>query len=328
MSGMRRHIPFVVRPSGVPVNDVAVILPTNTYNAYNGWGGHSQYCSDLTGVRSLTFDRPSREHDVLPTGLVEHTLYSDVLLLQALSRNGIAHDCYDDVDLHTSGDWLAQYKVVILGSHPEYWTSTMRQHIVDYLAGGGHLVYTGGNGICEKIGYSSTLRTMLTRSSTGARVFFSQQGLPPSQVLGVNYRSSGWFTFAPYKVVSDHPVLAGTGLAVGDPFGATGYNGGASGWEMDGFIGAAGEAPASAVIATGTNPAGGAEMVMFDTPSGGFVFSASSITFNGGLASSGAMSRLLVNVINLGRTGPEPQPAQAVQKRVAPIAPQPERAVR
>ncbi|MBF9130247.1 hypothetical protein I0C86_14970 [Plantactinospora sp. S1510] len=113
------------------------------------------------------------------------------------------------------------------------------------------------------------------------------------------YRSTG--AFAPYTVVNKHPLLAGTGLSVGDQFGQSGYNGGASGWEVDSLLGLEGEATTSQVLARGTNPGGGASMVFLEKPNGGFVFSASSIAFNGALATDAVASTILRNVFTLAR---------------------------
>jgi hypothetical protein len=295
--GMRRYVPFIVKPAA-PSNPIAFIFPTNTYNAYNTYGNHSQYCSDLTGTRTLSLRRPSTEMNVEVTGNMEHTLYSDILLTRWMSKENISFDSYNDTDLHLTDDWT-KYDAVVLGSHPEYWSEAMRQHMVNYVAGGGRLIYTGGNGIYERVSFSTDLSQTNFRRSTGARDTFGGLGLPPSQLIGVNYTDDSWFTFAPYTVVNNHSLLADSGLSVGDQFGQTGYNGGASGWEVDTLLGMEGEATESQVIARGTNPGGGASMIFLGKPNGGFVFSAASITFNGALATDVAASTILRNVFTL-----------------------------
>jgi N,N-dimethylformamidase len=84
-------------------------------------------------------------------------------------------------------------------------------------------------------------------------------------------------------------------LKPGDTFGATGYNGGASGWEVDGLTGRPGEATGTHIIAQGANPGGGAVMALLPRPLGGFVFTSSSISFNGAL-SDPAISTIMSNV--------------------------------
>ncbi|WP_377505848.1 N,N-dimethylformamidase beta subunit family domain-containing protein [Micromonospora vulcania] len=297
--GMRRYVPFVVRPTA-PSNSIAFIFPTNTYHAYNTYGNHSQYCSDLTGTRTLSLHRPSTEMNVEATGYLEHTLYSDILLTRWMTSEKISFDSYNDTDLHLISDW-STYDAVVLGSHPEYWSEAMRQHMITYVASGGRLIYSGGNGVYERVSFSADRSQIDFRTSTGTRDTYEARGLPASQLLGVNYIEDSWFTFAPYTVAKMHPLLAGTGLSVGDQFGQSGYNGGASGWEVDSLLGLEGEATALQVIARGTNPGGGAAMVFLEKPNGGFVFSASSIAFNGALATDAVASTILRNVFTLAR---------------------------
>jgi N,N-dimethylformamidase len=59
-----------------------------------------------------------------------------------------------DEDLHDMGHFrasggsnrLSPYRVVVTGTHPEYWTNEMRVIVDDYVNQGGHLMYLGGNG--------------------------------------------------------------------------------------------------------------------------------------------------------------------------------------
>ncbi|WP_394614776.1 N,N-dimethylformamidase beta subunit family domain-containing protein [Lentzea sp. JNUCC 0626] len=292
--GLRRHIPFVVRPSA-PASKIAFLLPTNTYNAYNIWGGHNQYSEGEAGrQRQLTFMRPSSALFVDAPGRIDHLLYSDLFLLKWMEDNGLGYDAYIDGDLDADGTWLRQYKALVLGSHPEYWTDVMRQRVAEYLAGGGRLIYTGGNGLYERMSYANGT-TALHRAASGGRDEFHQLGKSESQILGVAL-TGAYMDFYPYEVVSDHPLLAGTGLRPGSQFGAYADNGAASGWEVDALNPAM-----SGVqhIARGTNPGGGADMVFWPKPNGGWVFSASSMSFNGALPHDAAIRRILRNVFDL-----------------------------
>ncbi|MEV4466453.1 N,N-dimethylformamidase beta subunit family domain-containing protein [Micromonospora echinofusca] len=294
--GLLRYVPFLVRPTR-PTNPIAVLLPTFTYNAYNSWGGHNQYCPDWTGRRPLSVRRPSTELNVDDPGIRDHTLFSDLLLTRWMSRQGLAFDVYEDADLHGSNGWLTRYRVLVLGSHPEYWSDTMRQRLVNFQAGGGRVIYPGGNGMYERVQVDSARTVVTYRRSDGRRDIYTELGLPASQLLGTNYTDAG--TYAPYQVLREHPLLAGTGLVAGSRFGRTGYNGAASGWETDGLRGLAGEASPAQVIARGENPGGGgATMVFLERPGGALVFSASSVSFVGALADDPAMSTLLRNVFD------------------------------
>jgi N,N-dimethylformamidase len=108
-------------------------------------------------------------------------------------------------------------------------------------------------------------------------------------------------TGAPYRVVdAAHWAFAGTGLADGDLFGQRSLHrrcpGGASGHETDKI------SPSSpgnvCLLAKGTNPDnGGADLVHFDTPSGGAVFSAGSICYPSALPVDDHVSRVTANVL-------------------------------
>ena len=116
-AGWTQHIPFVVRPSS-PTAAIAFLLPSNTYNAYNAWGGHDQYTGGQKGVqRTLSFHRPSDQNHLSPTGIINHTLYSDLLLLRWMTAQGIAYDCYDDGELELRPAWLSHYSALVLERH-------------------------------------------------------------------------------------------------------------------------------------------------------------------------------------------------------------------
>jgi hypothetical protein len=290
--GMLRHAPFVVKPT-TPTAQLAVLVPQLTHNAYNTWGGHSQYTWDEVYTnRYVTLQRPSSNFLPRPPGHIDARWFSDLLLLKWLRQKGFAYDCYQDVDLHESATWLGNYKAVVLGSHPEYWTTTMRTRLITYLAGGGRVIYTGGNGMYEPVDLADSNTTAVHRDPFGNRIPYRDHGLPESDVLGVGY-SGSFMTFEPYKVISDHAFLAGTGLSVNSLFGQTGYNGAASGWETDSTPGGL---PGVQLIARGQQ-AGGADMVFFDKGNGGWVFTAGSLTFNGSLATDAATSKILQNAV-------------------------------
>jgi N,N-dimethylformamidase len=108
-------------------------------------------------------------------------------------------------------------------------------------------------------------------------------------------------TGAPYRVLdADHWAFAGTGLRTGDPFGEKCLHqrcpGGASGHETDKVSGSSPKAVRR--LAKGFNPDdGGAEMVTFDTPSGGAVFSVGSISYVASLPVDEQVSRVTENVL-------------------------------
>ena len=122
-----------------------------------------------------------------------------------------------------------------------------------------------------------------------------------ASLLGVVYTDAGAMTGAPYRVVDDaHWLFAGTGLKKGDIFGKRSLHkrcpGGASGHETDKV------SPSSPknvqLLAKGLNrDNGGAEMILYDTASGGSVFSASSINYVSSLPVDDAVSKITANAL-------------------------------
>ena len=122
-----------------------------------------------------------------------------------------------------------------------------------------------------------------------------------ANLLGVVFSDAGAMTSAPYRVLQpDHWVFNRTGLKSGDLFGTKilhqRYDNGASGHETDKV------SPSSPqnvlVLAKGLNPDdGGAHLVFFETPNGGAVFSAGSITYPTGLLCDEGISRITKNVL-------------------------------
>jgi hypothetical protein len=122
-----------------------------------------------------------------------------------------------------------------------------------------------------------------------------------ANLLGVVFTEAGAMTGAPFRVVdANHWVFAGTGLTNGAVFGAESLHrrcpGGASGHETDKIT------PNSPKhvqrLAKGMNiNDGGADMIYYETPSKGAVFSASSITWTSSVLVDDNVSRITANVL-------------------------------
>lgn len=343
ISGDFFAFPWVVAPAE-PAAPMAVLASTNTWNAYNNFGGRSNYINatglpnkptvnarqDLKrytqprpwGVWSapddhylpLSFDRPDRAGH-----LPEDTQVTDGIggrlacvhapgewrLLGWLERQGFAYDLYSDMQLHAGELPLDAYKVLILSVHPEYWSREMFSKVRDWVHHhGGRLLYLGGNGLnCEVvISDNGAMRCLSNKpgpefESRMHRTFESEATL-----LGVVFSESGIMTAAPYRVIDCTDwIFAGTNLGNGDLFGTRSLHeripGGASGHETDKISASSPQGIQS--VAKGINPDnGGAEIVHYETRSGGAVFSAGSITYVSSLLVDSHISRITANVLS------------------------------
>lgn len=322
-SGAQFTFPWVVAPRR-PSAEIAVLASTNTWNAYNNFGGRSNYINAAglppepvlvprlemarytessfsehaapdDAYPPLSFERPEPLNQIPADASVldpirgrqpSHLAAGEWRLLSWLERHDHAYDLYADAHLHDGTLDLDSYRVLVLNTHPEYWSSQMYDTVHAWVfERGGKLVYLGGNGAdCEVVFTEEgalQFRTQVADTEHESRMHRSHR--PTSALLGVCFTAAGAMTAAPLTVTDpDHWALAGVDAAAGTVFGAASLHercpGGASGHETDkvGRFAPAGIRP----VAKGQNvDAGGAEVVTFTTPSGGEVFSASSITW-------------------------------------------------
>lgn len=185
-SGRSFSFPWVVAPRQ-PRASVAVLASTNTWNAYNNFGGRSNYINadclpprpvvnarqDLKRYhdplpfgtwsaldeeyRPLSFDRPEPNNHLFDDPQPENPVQGRVQCGQApgewrlyawLEREGFDYDLYAEAQLHDGTLDLDAYRVLILAVHPEYWTREMYLRVKQWVfERGGRLMYLGGNGL-------------------------------------------------------------------------------------------------------------------------------------------------------------------------------------
>jgi hypothetical protein len=344
-SGKFFSFPWIVAPKK-PTAPTAVLLSNITWNAYNNFGGRSNYIHpdafpptptvnarlelrrytdpdhinyDTIDYDPLSFDRPEPinhiPEDEEITGPIEgrapcHIAPAEWRLLGWLEREGFAHDVYAETQLHFDTLNLDDYKLLIISTHPEYWSSEMYFKLKAWVfERGGRLMYLGGNGLnCDVefldsqtcIYRNDDSRKLTADGSTYESRFHLRQE-SEANLLGVVYDERGIMTAAPYEVVDDsHWVFESTGLANGDTFGTESQHqripGGASGHETDKI------SPSSPtntkLLARGLNPdEGGAHMVIHEPGNGAAVFSAGSINWPSSLLVDEQVSKITANVV-------------------------------
>lgn len=345
-SGRRFAFPWVVAPAR-PAAPIAVLACDITWNAYNTFGGRSNYINadrlpPAPVVNSrlelgryvdaefqtwghgayapLSFERPEPLNDIRLDERISDPVEGRLACAVApaewrtlgwLEREGFTHDLYSETQLHRGLLDLSAYRVLILSVHPEYWTRQMYRRVKRWVfEEGGRLIYLGGNGLnCEvelfpddtMIVHNGRISSLWPAGMGGAESRFALRVESEASLLGVVFTPAGAMTGAPYRVCdADHWVFAGTGLTNGDRFGEKSLHrrcpGGASGHETDKRSPAS--PPGVHLLARGTNPDdGGAEMVVFDTPSGGAVFSVGSISYPCSLPIDEHVSRITANVV-------------------------------
>lgn len=341
--GAQFSFPWIVAPAK-PTAKLAVLASNITWNAYNSFGGRSNYIHadrfpptptvnsrqelkryidrehlqyDTEDYDPLSFDRPepinSIAPDEQPTDPIEgraacHLAAAEWRLLAWLERHGFAYDFYAETQLHHEQLDLGDYRVLVLSTHPEYWSRKMYDRVKRWVhEEGGRLIYLGGNGIDCEVELIDE-RTMICRNgdqreikASGSENRFHLRYESAANLLGVVYSDPGAMTAAPFRVVdAEHWVFSGTGLRKGDVFGEKSLHrrceGGASGHETDKIT--VNSPKNIQLLAKGVNrDEGGAEMIYYNTPTGGEVFSVGSITWPSCVLVDDEVSQITNNVL-------------------------------
>jgi N,N-dimethylformamidase len=292
------YLPFVVRPRpGERAADALLVIPTMTYLAYANerlvasgaaeslvpvaveatdyadellaahpeWGlSLYDVHSDGSGVcyssrlRPIPNMRPG--YRFWSTGGTERYA-ADLYVIDWLDHEGIACDVITDEDLHDGGHGLLEgYRTVLTGCHPEYYTGAMLDAVQDYVAGGGRLMYLGGNGFywVTSVAPEQPHVVELRRGFNGTRAWESRageghhsttgeqgglwryRGRAPNRLAGVGFtaQSDSHHPAAGYERLpgSRRPEVAFVFDGVGDEELIGGFgliNDGAAGYEID-----------------------------------------------------------------------------------------------
>ena len=135
---------FIVRPAGPTDARILLQLATNTYSAYNNWGGYSLYGyhgrGGLQGHR-VSFDRPL-------AGLFDRW---ELDFVEWAERAGYALDYCANSDLEWHPELLDNYRLVLSVGHDEYWSAPMRDHLEAYIVAGGNAAFFSGNSVCWRV---------------------------------------------------------------------------------------------------------------------------------------------------------------------------------
>lgn len=266
-----------------------------------------------------------------------------------LASSGTPFDVVTDEDLQREGaDALAGYRVLVTGSHPEYYSAGMRDALDGFIDRGGRLMYLGGNGFYWRVSFHPDLPGVIEcrKSEDGIRAvapgpgeyyasftgeytgLWRRNGRPPNELAGVGMVAQGFDASSPYRrtAASHDPRVAFMFEGIdAETIGHDGLSGGgAAGIELDAANAALGTPRHALVVASSEQHSdvylvtpedmldpvpglGGSEselvrsdMVFFETPAGGAVFSVGSIAWAGSMAWNGYdndVARLTRNVL-------------------------------
>lgn len=306
--------PIIISPKNRV--DIAIIASTNTWQAYNEYGGRSNYVDNfspwylksiywytnykdyipihLPFARPYSFNLEMKNQNDPFTWHSSVRIRSEWIIPAFLEKHNISYGVYSDMDMHFNYNIL-NCKTIIFNVHSEYWSETMMAMLKKFMQKGGSVIWASGNNMYREVDLyeggitviNQKIPSHITCEFTGTFSFNAE---------------AGWKTFSPYEVVNaNHWIFNNSGVKEGQIFGT--YSSlsiskeitGASGYETDriGLNGYDFE-----ILAIGKNKFGPAFMVYKDLPSGGFIFNASSITFSGALTHDKVIDTIFLNLLS------------------------------
>jgi hypothetical protein len=204
-SGRFFAFPWIVAPES-PRSPLAVLAANVNWNAYNSFGGRSNYIHpdrlpptptvnarlelkrytdpdhlhyDTTDYAPLSFDRPEpinhvpeevRIADPIEGRAACHVAPAEWRLLGWLEREGFAYDLYAETQLHAGVLDLDAYRALLIHTHPEYWSRQMYDRVKEWVfERGGRLIYLGGNGLNCDVEFLDEV-TCIYRNEDGRRL--------------------------------------------------------------------------------------------------------------------------------------------------------------
>jgi hypothetical protein len=282
--------PFVLRPAA-PSHKVAVVMPTNTWAAYNFTDENGDGLGDSWYVwwahEHVALTRPH-----LRRGVPYRWRSYDVQFVRWLAQTGTVVDYYADEDLErfaTGDDLRAAYDLVVFPGHTEYVTTHAYDVVQRFRDLGGNLLFLSANNFFRRVDRSGDRLRLIDT--------WRDLGRPESALCGVQYRASDRGSHQQPFVVTDAGAssfaFAGTGLGSGATLGSYGI-------EIDATTP---ESPPNTQVLAQIPDALGvpgltAEMAYYETAAGARVFSAGALNFGGQIALWPQATQVLQNVWN------------------------------
>jgi hypothetical protein len=218
--GRAGYAPFIVRPDVLGEHRAAVVLPTNTWQAYNhededgdGWG--DTWYAGWVG-RSVRLNR-----HFVGWGIPPRFRAYDLNFLHWLARTGREVDFLSDTDLgrvRNAHALAAAYDLVVFPGHHEYVTQREFNLVRGYRNLGGNLIFLSANNFYWHLDRNGELIRRTAR--------FRRLHQPEAELIGTAYVANDRGGHPQPWVVQDPDatpwLFAGTGLERGSTFGLAG----------------------------------------------------------------------------------------------------------
>lgn len=228
-------IPFVVR-AVVPgsYGPILVQLSTNTWQAYNRYGGKSLYGAYAPGLSGratkVSFHRPFDHYATDGSGM----FYTwEAHFIAFLESYGYAYEVCTQTDLHRDPVLPRFYRMVCSVAHDEYHSKETFDALENYADSGGNLAFLSGNTLWWQVRMENQESTLVCYKSTSADPFLGIDNSrvttnwhlwpvlrPPARLMGTYYNESLGVSVGAYQVVDPkHWAYRGVQVAAGQSFG-------------------------------------------------------------------------------------------------------------
>lgn len=167
------HAFFVVRPPADSPNTILLQLATNTWHAYNDFGGRNLYNGGThsslqrpmapgylhkppgAGRRVTTTNPPDRQMNTHVGYLRLNHLSGwagsagwpdwELPFLEWAEAEGYGIDVISNADLEEHPQIIDRYRLLLSVGHDEYWSGPMRDTVEGFIARGGNVAFFSGN---------------------------------------------------------------------------------------------------------------------------------------------------------------------------------------
>ena len=191
---------FVVDAENYSKNKILYVVPANTYEAYNQYGGSSLYYN-ITGAgnkrfaSAVSFLRPFTNH-----AIAGGVFRFDLPLTYFLYREHYSFDVVTNSALESSSYDLSRYKVIILSGHDEYWGFNYSKNLLKAESKGVSILNLGADTgywavvfskdknffYCNKVESMNSKKVLLVKGGPFNEIN-SPNSVAPNQLLGNNY---------------------------------------------------------------------------------------------------------------------------------------------
>jgi hypothetical protein len=208
------YAPFILSPRVLGEHRVAVVMPTETWQAYNFRDDDGNGTSD-TWYAGWHTHHARLFRPFLNRGVPPHWKQYDAPFVRWLAHTGRNVDYLSDAELRTVKDGralAAAYDLIVFSGHHEYVTTHEYDAVTQYRNLGGNLMFLAANNFFWKVTLSNGVMTRVAQ--------WRDLGRPEAALIGVQYRANDrgghrgpWLLRG---AAANSWIFAGTELGTGD----------------------------------------------------------------------------------------------------------------